>query len=146
MIILMENKKKLPVKMGLIVLGLAITGYLSVFMVPRMLVTMSKAAPATKVSISSSYVLGEKMLAKADGDDKCVVNVFVLDSSGKGVIGKSVVLEGIKDIKPDVSKTNSDGKVTFKLGSTTEGQFPITAMVEGVALPRTVTVTFRNSI
>lgn len=141
----MESKKRIPLTMGLIVIGLSLTGYLAISIVPQMLVSMSKAAPATKVSLASSYVLGAKMVAEADGVDACVVNVFVLDSSGKGVMGKSVILEGLSGVKALNSKTNADGKVTFELTSTTEGQFPMTALVEGVALPKQVTVTFRNS-
>lgn len=145
MINLMENNKKRYLIAGLALSGLMLTSYLAIFVVPRVLVTFSKAAPMTKVSLANSYVLGAKMLAKADGIDACKINVFVLDPNGRGVVDKRVVLEGVEGIKALSLKTDGDGKVAFEITSKVEGQFPITALIEGVSLPKQVTVTFRNS-
>lgn len=120
--------------------------YVSTSVLPQTLVTLSKASPATKISLSGSYVIGEKMVAKADGSEAATINVFLLDANSQGVAGKSVSLTGVDNIKAvgGNALSNSDGKVSFELRSTTEGVFPITALVEGVELPRKVSVTFRN--
>jgi hypothetical protein len=47
---------------------------------------MSKAAPATKGVLYPVLCPRRKNAAKADGDDKCVVNVLYLMFSGKGVL------------------------------------------------------------
>jgi len=142
--LLMENKKKYVVYGLLAVLGLGITGYMAAYVVPNAFVTMTKAAPATKVSIADSYFLADKILARADGQDEARVNVYVMDATGKGVAGKGVQVAGAESVEPEIVATNSEGKASFKLKSKTEGQFKITAEIEGVEIDRTITVTFRN--
>ena len=138
-----ENKKKY-LKYGVIVAGLLITYILSTNVIPKIFVSMTKAAPATKVSVTDSFVLGEKILAKADGNDRCLINVFVLDKSGKGVAGKRVAIEGVEGIVPIKEVTDSQGKSSFAVISNVEGQFEIVATVEGIPLAGGVRVTFRN--
>ena len=92
----MENKKiYLNLGIGLLITSLVL--FLAVKIVPSVLVTLTKAAPASKVSVTNSYVLGGKILARADGEEKCVVNVFVLDKDGKGIKGITVSLSGVPE-------------------------------------------------
>jgi hypothetical protein len=114
--------------------------YLATSVIPKALVTLTKASTVQKVSVKNSLLIGEKMLAKADGQEKCVVNVFVLDNDGKGIAGKSVQLSGLGELD---GATDSLGKATFELTSVTAGQYGLTASVGGVTLNGTVTVTFR---
>lgn len=130
--------------MGLIVLALGFTYGMAAFVVPKAMVTMTKAAPATVVSLSDSRLLGEKILARADGKDKCIVNVFVLDKNGKGVPGKQVTLEGLDSILPSSASTNTEGKVSFTMSSTKEGTFKLSASVGGSPMSHEIKVTFRN--
>jgi hypothetical protein len=111
--------------------------------VPSIFVSLTKAAPATKVSLSHSYLLGDKILAKADGVDKCTVNLFVLDSSDKGVKGINVTLLGMNSGELQ-TVSGVDGKATFEIISTTEGQFTLIGNINGVPLEKTLKVTFRN--
>ena len=83
------------------------------------------------------------MLAKADGKDSCVVNVFALDATGKGVKEKSIELTGMgTEVLNEITDTN--GKASFSLKSTTEGQFKLIATIDGVPVGKELTVTFRN--
>jgi hypothetical protein len=127
-----------------IVVAVGMVYFLASYIVPRALVTLTKATAAYKVSIGESRVIGETILAKADGKDKCVVNVFILDASDKGVPGRGVVLSGMDNIFPAAAVTNNDGKASFSMVSNEEKQYVISASVDGVQLPKTVTVTFRN--
>ena len=140
----MENRNTQLTIGGLVVGGMLLSGFLAVAVVPKALVTLTKAAPTTKVSLTNSYVLGSKILAKADGKDSCEVNVFVLDADGHGLKDKTVSLTGVDGVKATTMKTGSDGKITFKISSITEGQFEMTAAVSGVPLPKTIKVTFRK--
>ncbi|MFA5894377.1 MAG: Ig-like domain-containing protein [Candidatus Shapirobacteria bacterium] len=140
----MNENRTLYLRMGLIVLALGFTYGMAAFVVPKAMVTMTKAAPATVISLGDSRVLAEKILARADGKDKCSVNVFVMDKNGKGVPGKQVSLEGMEGILPATATTNNDGKATFSMTSQKEGTFKLTAVVGGSPLPREVKVTFRN--
>ena len=112
------------------------------FLYPKIFVSLTKAAPATRVSINHSYLLGGDILAKADGIDKSIVNVYVLDKNNKGVKGIQVSLGGLGEDMEGLSGV--DGKAVFELTSTTEGIFELTASVGGVPLAKTLKVTFRN--
>ena len=131
------------VNVALVIVGLGLVYFLAVSVVPQMLVTLTKAAPASVVSIDKSYFIGGKLLANADGKDTCVVNVFALDASGKGVKGKSVEVVGM-EAKLLTGVTGADGKASFNIKSTTAGQFKLTATIDGVVVGKVVTVTFRN--
>jgi hypothetical protein len=126
------------------ILGIIVVLFVATLVVPKVLVTLTKAVPSSIISIDNSYVLGDKMLAKADGQDKAVVNVFVLDKDSKGVAGKTVSLRGNSKIDPATEITDNQGKAVFNLTSTVETQDKITAVIEGVSMGKTVTVTFRK--
>ena len=125
------------------VLGIGLIYYLSSSVIPRILVTFSKAAPATQISINDSYVLGSKILARADGEDKCNVNVFLMDEKRKGVAGKRVELIGAKGVVVIKDVTDGNGMASFEVTSDEMGQFELTAIAEGVPLNKGITVTFR---
>ncbi len=136
--------RKTVVSLVVVLVSLLGVYFLASIVVPRILVSVSQSAPGVTVSISDSYVLGGKILAKADGKDENVVNVFLMDKSGKGVPDKSVRLIGMDGIVPEMGMTDAMGKVSFVMSSNEEGQFDIWANAEGVDLPQGVTVTFRN--
>ena len=126
----------------IIIAGLGFTLFMAITVVPKIFVSLTKAAPATKVSINDSYLLGGDILAKADGIDKSVVNVYVLDKNNKGVKGVQVTLSGTGEEMKELSGV--DGKAVFELTSATEGTYELTANVGGVPLEKTLKVTFRN--
>ncbi len=132
--------------MGLGIGVIAVGGlyFLAARVVPSVLVTVSQAGVGTKVSLSDSYVLGERLLAKADGEDKCKVNVFLMDDAGRAVPGKAVVLSGMDGIVENSGVSDGNGRVAFEMVSGKEGQFELGATVEGVEIPQTVMVTFRD--
>lgn len=127
---------------GISVLGMAFLYFMATSVVPKAMVTLTKAAPASKVSLANSYFIGGDILAKADGVDKCVLNVFVLDKSGKGIKGKSVAVSGMGEEFSAIS--GPDGLAKIEVSSTSEGQYELEASIEGVPLAKTVKVTFRN--
>ena len=141
------NKKSLKpmVIAGGVVIGMVLVLFLATSVVPKALVTLTRASSSGNVVVSGSYLLGEKILAKADGKDACVVNVFLQDKNGLGVEGKTVELTGMTSgIETTSALSDKNGKVSFKLTSMTEGQFKINALYGGSQLPQTIVVTFRN--
>lgn len=117
--------------------------YLTTSVLPKTLVMMSRASFSDKVVVSNSYLIGEKILAKADGEDACKVSVFLLDKNGKAVSGKNVEITGMDNIDPG-KPSDDDGKITFNLKSSEEKQYRINASYNGQQLPQTIVVTFRN--
>lgn len=136
-----QNKLMLTLVIGFV--GILFLGFMATKVIPKMFVTWTKAAPATKVSLADSYLIGGKILAKSDGVDKCVVNVFVLDGNGKGVKGTQVSLSGMSEGDMEVLSGN-DGKATFEISSVQAGQFTLSASIGGSPLSKTVKVTFRE--
>src|SRR5450830_691150 len=126
----------------LIIAGLGFSLFMAITVVPKIFVSLTKAAPASKVSIGDSYLLGGDILAKADGIDKTIVNVYVLDKNNKGVKGIQVSLSGLGEEVEELSGV--DGRAVFEFTSASEGIFELTASVGGVPLARTLKVTFRN--
>ena len=140
------NKKTWLIMISALI-SLGVVYYLTTSVIPNVMVTLTKAAPATKVSINQSRVLGSRILAKADGLDKCVVNIFLMDESGKGVKGKTadlVATDSGVEIRQMNAVTDDNGRIAYELTSLTEGQYRVEAMVDGVPVGKTITVTFRN--
>lgn len=114
-------------------------------LIPQVLVTFTKAAPATKVSVSDSYIIGEKVLCKANGEDVCKVNVFLLDKNGKPVVGKNVLMDGEASIETVNQLSDKNGKVSFDISKESEGQVRMEATYQNVPIGSGVMVTFRNA-
>jgi len=130
---------------GSVMAGMVLMFFLASSVIPRALVTLTRASSSGEVVVSGSYLLGERILAKADGKDTNKVNVFLLDKNGKPVQGKSVDLAGMTTgVKQINDLSDATGKVSFNLTSTTEGQYKINANYNGQELPQTIVVTFRN--
>lgn len=130
-----------------VVLGAGFVYFSATYLVPKVLVTLTKAAPATKVSFSNSYMLGSKMLCKADGIDECGVNVFLSDADSRPVSGKdvSLMVGAGAEVSPQSGQTDQMGKASFALVSKTEGQVKVVASVDGMPMEKTVVVTFRGN-
>lgn len=140
-----NTKTKLYVAIGGVLAGLIVLYILSSSVIPKLLVTRSGATVVGKVDLGSSYFLAGKIMAKADGKDKCIVNVFVRDASNVGVVGRVVKLSGASNIVPEQAVTDAIGKAQFEITSTIEGQFPLSATVDGAPMiGKNVTVIFRN--
>lgn len=143
---MIKNKNVKPMMIaGGVVVGMILVLFLATSVVPKALVTLTRASSSGSVVVSGSYLLGEKILARADGKDACVINVFLQDKNGLGVEGKTVELTGMTSgIEAVNAVSDKNGKVSFELTSTTEGQFKINAIYGGSQLPQTIVVTFRN--
>jgi hypothetical protein len=135
-----DIKKKAIIAGGIFLASMLLVFYLGSFVVPKALITLTKASGSAKVSGKNSFLLGEKILARADGEDKCVVNVFVLDADGKGMANKQVQLSGLGEM---VGMTNSLGKASFELTSRVAKQYELMASINGEVLGKTLKVTFR---
>jgi hypothetical protein len=135
-----DKKTKIIIIAVALVVGVALTFYLASSVVPKVLTTLTKATGSAKVSIKNSFIIGETILAKADGKEKCVVNVFVLDASGKGILGKQVQLSGFDNL---TAITDAQGKATFEMVSSVAGSYELRASVNGVALTKSLKVVFK---
>lgn len=126
----------------ILILGL---GFLVYFIGQQTRLT-GKAAVTGTYSPENSYLFASPLLAIANGQERIRVTVFVLDSKGVGVSGKTVFL-GKTDNLLSASiqpTTDSLGKAVFDISTTVPAEYVIQVDVEGQVLPQTVKVNFRN--
>ena len=133
-------------------LGGVLLIFLATWVVPRVLVLLTQAAPSKEYSIANSYLFGSPLLAAPNGEDKIRINAFLLDDNGRGVPNRRVEVTvqsktggggGNAQLAEVQATTDSLGKSVWELVSTVAGQFIVTATVDGVAFPQQVTVVFR---
>lgn len=140
----MKKNASTWILVGMIVFGLTGMYLTANYLIPKTLISLVKASPSDKISINKSYVLGGKILARANGKDKCIINVFMLNENSRGVPGKKVLLTGAQDVVAVNDVTDSFGRAVFEVTSMTEGQFLISASSDGVTLAKELKITFRN--
>jgi len=97
-------------------------------------------------------VFASPVISKAGGMDRIRITVFVLDDTGKGVLGKKVDLN-CKDkalcqtaavtFSSVQSNTDNTGQAIFDLSAQSSGSFELQASVGSQPIPQTVTVVFR---
>lgn len=109
----------------LLLLGLA----LGLFLLSQSTILSSRASTPTTPNRENSYLFASPIQAKADGQEKIRVTVFLLNSQGLGVPGERINLNYPSSLTLETLQTTTDdlGKATFNLSSTTPGKFEISA-------------------
>lgn len=131
-----------------IVLVILLGLFVSVYLTRQQVTFRSKASGAVDngaVSIANSYIFASPLRAKAGNDEKIRVTVFVLDSKGLGVYGRTVgIINGDDFLSASVVQSTTDdlGKAIFDITSPKAGVFTLGAQVDGVLLIQEVKVTF----
>jgi len=128
---------------ALIGLALLVLLFAGSGLVAQAAVILTRAAPATTVSSSDSYIIGTALLATADGKEQVKVAVFLRDNEGHPVSGKNVTVFGLSSMEGTSAITDEQGKAVFAGNSSVAGQFSITARAEAGELPGKVVVTFK---
>lgn len=92
----------------------------------------------------NSYLFASPIQAKADGQEKIRVTVFLLDSSGLGVSRQSVTLKVPSPVQIETLQSTTDdlGKATFNLFSTTTGKYEISASTPNFFLSQKINLLF----
>ncbi len=110
-----------------------------------------KASGSGVFNSANSYIFASPLTVKA-GAEKIRLTVFALDGQGRGIANKGVVVNcrpaasctaaGVvfSDIQP---QTDTMGQAIFDLSGRDPGKYEVEALVEGVNIPQTVTVTLQ---
>lgn len=95
-------------------------------------------------SIENSYVFATPLKARANGQEKIRVTVFVLNDQGLGVMGKKVFLGQKEGLIVEVIQGLTDqlGKAIFDLTATKPGEYYLEVKVEETLLPQRVRISF----
>jgi len=118
----------------------------SIVLVSRTAIFSPRATSSKQnaINIQSSYLFASPLTAKADGNEKVRLTIFLLDNRGIGVPQKKVDLSLPSAVHTiDIQSTTDDtGKAIFDAYSTTPGSFEITAQISSIRLPQKVRITF----
>ncbi len=132
-------------------LGFLLVLAIANYAMPRFLLFLGHAAKRQHYSASNSYLFAAPIMARADGQQKIQVNVFLLDKSGYGVARKPVELKitpnsaglaGLPQVKALRSLTDERGQAVFEVVSKFAGSFKISANVNGQLVGQPVLVNF----
>jgi len=142
-----KSKKALIISIIILIILLLLL-VVSIYVVRLRTQTTGKAYGPTDstqtIELANSYMFASPLRAKADGQERIRLTVFILDSQGKGVGGKEVNLGNQVAISVDSIQPTTDevGKAIFDITSASPGLFIIEASVEGNTLPQRVNINF----
>jgi uncharacterized alpha/beta hydrolase family protein len=126
----------------LLILGLILTVYLI-----TQTTIFSSQANNTNSHLpvkENSYLFASPIQAKADGQEKIRVTVFLLDSNGLGVSQQKVMLQVPSALQVETLQSITDdlGKATFNLSSTLPGKYAISASTSTLNLNQKINLLF----
>jgi len=95
-------------------------------------------------SVDNSYLFVSPLRAKANGQEKIRITVFVLNNQGLGVLGKEVFLSRDSSLSVDIiqGQTDNFGKAVFDVTSTKPGEYYLEVSVAGQKLPQKAHLSF----
>jgi len=116
----------------------------AVYLVRSRVVFMPRATEPGQLSLENSYLFASPLVAKANGNEKITVSIFILSDQGLGVVSKQVNLYSAPQLNATTvrGETDSRGLALFEVTSSVPGQFNLWATVAEGQVQQTVTVTF----
>jgi len=95
-------------------------------------------------SVENSYLFVTPLRARANGQEKIRLTVYILNNQGLGVMGKEVILRESPDLKVEAIQAVTDafGKAFFDVASNKPGEYYLEVRVEGRILPQKAHLTF----
>jgi len=108
------------------------------------LIFSSQATGSRAFSVENSYVFASPLEAKANSTDKIRITVFLLDSQGRGVPNKQVILIKPADLvlSQQNSLTDAYGRAIFDLTTAVAGEYIIGASIDNTRLSESLKIKF----
>ncbi|MEK7528061.1 MAG: Ig-like domain-containing protein [Patescibacteria group bacterium] len=130
----------------IIIAVLLVSLTVTIFLASRTAIFSPKATSSNQnsINIQNSYLFASPLTAKADGNEKIRLTIFLLDNRGLGVPNQKVDLSlpSTVHLINTQATTDDTGKAIFDAYSTTAGNFEISALVSSLRLPQKVKITF----
>jgi len=110
----------------------------------RVLILSRAYGSGNQVELANSYLFASPLKAKAGSSERVRVSVYVLDSQGKGVFGRNVILGESDSIRvlPVQPTTDLIGRAVFDVAGSVSGYYVLEAKVDGKVIPQRVGLTF----
>ena len=87
-------------------------------------------------SVDNSYVFGTPLQARANGQEKIRLTIFLLNNQGLGVMGKKVIIAPDSALNIDTIQglTDDFGKAYFDISSEKKGEYYLEIKADDTAL------------
>jgi hypothetical protein len=119
-----------------------------IILVSRTAVFSPKASSDNQndINVQNSYLFASPLQAKADGNEKIRLTIFLLDNRGIGIPQKKVDLSLPSTVHLINTQATTDdvGRAIFDAYSSTVGSFEISALAGNLRLPQKVRISFYN--
>jgi len=128
----------------LILLVLVFSIFISYVVFNEQIATFTRASSDTDPSAEKSLIFAWPLTAKATGQDKVMINIFIRNQKNQPLTNKLVSLTTtLGQLDTETQTTDKSGKVTFNITSTQTGIAQIQAKVDNkVQLKQSLTVKF----
>lgn len=95
-------------------------------------------------SIDNSYIFSTPSQARANGQEKIRLTVFILNNQGLGVLGKKVLIETNSSLAVDTIQGSTDnyGKAYFDISATKPAQYFLEVKIDDKALNQKAQLVF----
>ncbi|MFH1826844.1 MAG: Ig-like domain-containing protein [bacterium] len=130
--------------LGLVLLFIAsFVFFITILFFNEPLSKLTRAKEDTVPSPQKSLIFAWPLTVKSDGKDISQINVFIRNNNNKLIADKKVELRSsLGDVKNVTTLSDTNGKTSFQLTSTTPGTTEITAVADGIKLDSKITVKF----
>jgi len=121
----------------LLIFVLVLIGFTVVFALFEVRFFQSRASAVSgSFSSENSYVFATPLSARANGQEKIRLTIFILDSRGLGVMGKKVSLSPNSSLNIEAIQglTDGYGKAYFDVTAVNAGQYYLEVMADGTAI------------
>lgn len=95
-------------------------------------------------SVDNSYIFSTPSQARANGQEKIRLTVFVLNNQGIGVLGKKITFSTNPDLNIETIQglTDNYGKAFFDISATKAAEYYLNVLVDGTALNQKAHLSF----
>lgn len=128
-----------------VILLLVIVGFVGAFGLyeVKFFSTRADVSQAT-FSIDNSYIFSTPSAARANGQEKIRLTVFILNNQGLGVLGKNIFIgtNSALNIEAIQGLTDNYGKAYFDISASKPGEYFLEIKVDGTALNKKAQLVF----
>jgi len=117
---------------------------LSLFANVRLIIFSRASSTGLDFSVENSYLFASPLEARANGQEKIRVTVFVINREGRGVANQQIVLTRSPELVLEQinSLTDTYGRAVFDLATTRAGVYMIGATLNGNSLGESLKIVF----
>jgi hypothetical protein len=117
---------------------------LSLFANVRLIIFSRASSTGLDYSVENSYLFASPLEARANGQEKIRITVFVINREGRGVANQQILLTKSPELVLEQinSLTDTYGRAVFDLSTTRAGVYMIGAALGGKSLGESLKIVF----